>query len=382
MFINPFHLDNQMLVPLLGLFLGIPILTYAVLGYADVAILRQIPRLKSQKGNLLLALGLGAIAIALMLGMVGYLSPINSNLIRYVRASVGAAGLILTGYQVRIIWFRGKSFNSLLQNFQNPKSLQQRQVQRYWELLYVLVSRNLKVRYRGSLLGVYWSLLNPLIMTGLYTAIFGATFASYYHNSIFNYILAAFTGLVVINFFSASTSQALSSIVGNGAMLNKIRLPISIFPVSMIAANVFQFAIGVFPLIAIITLIKSKSLINLLALLIPCFALILVCTGIGLLVSALYVFFRDLPYFYELIVFMLLMSSPVFYPADIVPPQIKPFLLLNPLSPIIESLRQISLEQAPPNINLIWGTLLSSVVILALGCAFFQLWRHKFMDLL
>lgn len=75
------------------------------------------------------------------------------------------------------------------------------QVRRYYELLHVLVMRNLKVRYRGSLLGVYWSLLNPLIMTGLYSAIFGSAFASYYGNSILNYMLAAFTGLVVINFF-------------------------------------------------------------------------------------------------------------------------------------------------------------------------------------
>lgn len=98
----------------------------------------------------------------------------------------------------------------------NSSSLQNQEIKRYWELLNVLVSRNLKTRYRGSMLGVYWSLLSPLIMTGLYTAIFGATFASYYDNSIINYVMAAFTGLVVINFFTASTSQALSSVVGNG----------------------------------------------------------------------------------------------------------------------------------------------------------------------
>ncbi|MFM9158550.1 MAG: ABC transporter permease, partial [Dolichospermum sp.] len=139
------------------------------------------------------------------------------------------------------------------------------QVQRYWELLYVLVVRTLKVRYRGSFLGVYWSLLNPLIMTALYTAIFGATFASYYSNSIINYMLAAMTGLLVINFFSACTSQALASVVSNGALLNKIQLPVSVFPVSMIAANVFQFSVGAFPLLAIITLITSKNLVNVLA---------------------------------------------------------------------------------------------------------------------
>jgi lipopolysaccharide transport system permease protein len=216
-------------------------------------------------------------------------------------------------------------------------------VRRYLELLQVLVTRNLKVRYRGSFLGIYWSLLNPLIMTGLYTAIFGATFASYYGNSILNYILAAFTGLVVINFFSASTSQALSSVVGNGALLNKIRLPVSIFPVSMIVSNVFQFTMGAFPLLAVITLINSKSLVNVLALLLPFLSLVLVCTGIGFLVSSLYVFFRDLPYFYELIVFMLGIGTPIFYPATIVPNAIKPFLEVNPLSPIIESIRQIAL---------------------------------------
>ncbi|MBW4575395.1 MAG: ABC transporter permease [Aphanothece sp. CMT-3BRIN-NPC111] len=256
------------------------------------------------------------------------------------------------------------------------------QARRYWELLHVLVERNLKVRYRGSFLGVYWSLLNPLIMTGLYTAIFGAAFASYYNNSIVNYILAAFTALVVVNFFSASTSQALASVVGNGSILNKISLPVSIFPASMVASNVFQLAVGVLPLLVIMTLVISKSVLNVLALLLPLLALILVSTGIGFIVSALYVFFRDLPYFYELVVFLLWVTSPVFYPAAIVPAQIKPFLALNPLSPIIESIRQIALSGALPDLSLIWGALLSGLLIMALGWVFFSSRRSQFMDLL
>jgi ABC-type polysaccharide/polyol phosphate export permease len=256
------------------------------------------------------------------------------------------------------------------------------QARRYWELLHVLVARNLKTRYRGSFLGVYWSLLNPLLMTGLYAAIFGKAFASYYSNSIINYVLAAFTGLVVINFFSAATGQALSSVVGNGALLNKIRLPVSIFPVSMVAANLFQFTVGALPLLAIMTLITSKSIVNVLALLLPLLALILVSTGIGFLVSALYVFFRDLPYFYELVVFVLWISSPIFYPAAIVPVQVKPFLNLNPLSLIIESIRQITLSGQLPNLSLILGALLSGILILAIGWVSFQGWRSQFMDLL
>lgn len=371
-----------MLIPLIGFILGIPLLIYAVCCYTGIAIFRKIPEPKKQKGNLPLAIGLGLIAITLMLGIVGYFSPIKGDSVRYVRIIIGTAGLLLTGYQVGVIWLTSKSFKNLIKRLQQQIRLQQQPLRRYFELLHVLVSRNLKVRYRGSFLGVYWSLLNPLIMTGLYTAIFGAAFASYYGNSILNYVLASFTALVIINFFSASTSQALSSVVTNGSMLNKIRLPVSIFPVSMIAANVFQFSIGVLPLLTVMTLVNSKSFVNVLALLLPCLALTLVCTGIGFLVSALYVFFRDLPYFYELVVFVLWITSPVFYPAAIVPVEVKPILRLNPLSPIIESLRQITLSGAQPDLSLIWGALLSGIIILSLGWICFHLWRSQFMDLL
>lgn len=253
---------------------------------------------------------------------------------------------------------------------------------RYWELLRVLVERNLKTRYRGSFLGIYWSLLNPLIMTGLYTAIFGATFSSYYNDSIINYILAAFTGLATFHFFSGSTSQALPSIVDNSQLLNKIYLPISVFPVSIIVANIFHFLLGSFPLIAVVTLISSHNLINILSLFFPIIALYFICLGFSLLLSTLYIFFRDLSYFYELISFVLWISSPVFYPAEIVPDRIKPFLLLNPLTPIIESIRQISLSQNFPDPNLIFHACLNGLIVLGLGWVFFNWLRPQFMDLL
>ena len=243
---------------------------------------------------------------------------------------------------------------------------------RYLELVQILVERNLKGRYRGSVLGVYWSLLNPLMMTGLYAAIFGTAFSEYYQDSTLRYVLAAFTGLIVINFFSSSTSQALTSVVGNGALLNKVRLPVTVFPVSMIVANIFQFIVGSLPLLAIVTLIMSRNPINVLALLLPLIALGLVCTGIGFLVSALYVFFRDLPYFYELVCFVLWISSPVFYPAEIVPSAVKPFLFFNPLIPIIESIRQISLSGSLPDMILVLHSFLNGIILLMLGWIYFR----------
>lgn len=253
---------------------------------------------------------------------------------------------------------------------------------RYLELVHVLVERSLKTRYRGSILGVYWSLLNPLIMTGVYTAIFGTAFAEYFNNSVLNYVFAAFTGLIVINFFSASTSQALSSVVSSSSLLNKIELPVSVFPVSAIIANVFQFVMGAFPLLLILTIVISQNIYNIFLLPIPFISLTLICLGIGFITSSLYVFFRDLPYFYELVVFIFWISSPIFYPAEIVPDRVRPFLALNPLSPIIETTRQITLSDQSPSFYLLGSTLLSGLIIFGVGYSFFYYCRPRFMDML
>jgi lipopolysaccharide transport system permease protein len=261
------------------------------------------------------------------------------------------------------------------------------QAYRYWELLYTLAERELKVRYRGSFLGVYWSLFNPLMMTGLYTVIFGDAFKKDYDDSIWKYSLSAFTGLVIIHFFQGSTSQALSSVVANGSLLNKIRLPITVFPLSTILANTYQLIIGMIPLLAILTLVISSHqwsiLINIIAIPLPLIALMLVSAGVGFLVSALYVFFRDLPFFYELIQFVLMLTSPIFYSINIIKdPVILQLLELNPLYPVIQSLRQIVLSGQLPDLSLIIRALLSGLIILTVGLISFNWLRPKFMDLL
>jgi len=121
---------------------------------------------------------------------------------------------------------------------------------------------------------------------------------------------------------------------------------------------------------------------NILALPLPLIALILVCTGVGFVLSALYVFFRDLSYFYEVLCFVIWIASPVFYPAIIVPERARQFLILNPLLPIIESIRQIALSGQLPDLSLIGQSWLSGIIILVLGWSCFRLWKANFMDLL
>lgn len=375
-----------MLTPLIGLTLGISILCFTALGHAGSFVVSPLPSLFKQKGNLLWAFGNILLGLAFMLGALGYHDYIESPTLRVLRVALGVSGLLALSFRLvqnpHLLWDLPKEMSYLYKDIQVQTHASVLQIRRYWELLSVLVPQNLHARYRGSFLGVYWSLLNPLLMMGIYTAIFGAAFASYYNDSILNYILAAFTGLVVTNFYSTSTAQALASVVGNGSLLNKMRLPVGIFPVSMIAANLFQFAIGVLPLLAIVTLFITKNPLNLIALLIPLISLALVCMGVGFFVSALFVFFRDLGYFYELVCFVMWISSPVFYPAEIIPEPVRPFIGLNPLVPIIENLRQITLEGTIPDLSILLSSLLSGLLILTSGWTFFQWLRPRFMDLL
>lgn len=254
-------------------------------------------------------------------------------------------------------------------------------VQRRWEIVFVLAERNLRVRYRGSVLGVYWSLLNPLAITVLYTLIFGTFFAHGY-GSINRYAIAAFIGLVIVNFFAAATSQSLTSVVDDAALLNKLPVPVEAFPVAANLANVFQLLIGTFPILAILTFWQCHRLLNVFALLLPLSALFLVCLGIGFLVSALYVFFRDLSYFYDLMIFVLSISSPIIYPYKMLTPWMKSVLWLNPLVPIIESTRQIIMSGAVPDMVLVGKSFVDGALIFALGWLLFYRCRYQFMDLL
>ncbi|MEM9806500.1 MAG: ABC transporter permease, partial [Cyanobacteria bacterium P01_D01_bin.56] len=114
----------------------------------------------------------------------------------------------------------------------------------------------------------------------------------------------------------------------------------------------------------------------------PFIALVIVCLGISFLVSSLYVFFRDLQYFYELVTFLLWISSPVFYPTDIVPAAIQPFLKLNPILATIESIRQITLSTNAPSWHLIMVSFLTGLTMLVIGLACFQKFKPQYMDLL
>ena len=253
---------------------------------------------------------------------------------------------------------------------------------RYAELLEIMSWRTLKTKYRGSIIGIFWSLSNPILMTATYAAIFGTAFASYYQGSVWRYVVATFVGLTILNIFSQTSSQALASIVSSGGILNKLKLPPSIFPVSFVASNFFQFGIGALPVIALITLYITHNPINVIALLLPTLALALATTGFSLLTSALYVYFRDLPYLYEIFLFIVWITSPIFYPTALVPAKVQPFLALNPIIFIVGSFRQIAISHQWPDLSLAATAIVSGLACFLVGSFVYLKLQNDFLDLL
>jgi ABC-2 type transport system permease protein/lipopolysaccharide transport system permease protein len=255
-------------------------------------------------------------------------------------------------------------------------------MKRWWDLLRVLTERMLKARYRGSILGIYWSLLNPVLMTTVYTAVFGYAYRSYYGGSILRYALTVFVGLAIIQFFGGSTTQALPSVVVNSGLLNKIRLPMEIFPTSTVAAHAVQLSVGVLPILIVMTLFETHDVLRVLLLPFPLIGLILLSAGVSYLMSTIYVYFRDIPHIYELITFLAWVTLPVFYPIAIVPERVRHILYFNPLFPTVESLKDLALGSGWPDFILIAASLATGLAALALGLLVFQWRRREFMDLI
>ncbi len=249
------------------------------------------------------------------------------------------------------------------------------------ELIRITARRALLARYRGTAFGILWAFGNPVMMTVLYSALFGTAFQDYYGSTV-RYMLAAFTGVLVVTFFLQATADGLASIVANGGLLNKIAIRPIVFPLASVLANAFQQAVTTVPVLLVLSIVVARDPLRILLLPFVLIAVFALTTGVSLLLATLFVFFRDLPHLWAIVGFMLWMTSPVFYPAELVPPAIRPWLALNPLGQAVSAVRDLVLGAGPIHGAPILMTCVSGVVALALGFAVL-VWREtQFLDLL
>ncbi len=263
-----------------------------------------------------------------------------------------------------------------------PASTQKPWRRRQLDIVRMSAIRQLKTRYRGTFLGVLWSFGNPILMTGLYTMLFGTAFASYYGGSVVRYVFSAFVAIIVVTFFSQGTTEALIAVVANGGLLNKIAVDPETFPIAAIAANVFQQSITTFPTIIILTAVITRDPVRVALVPVVLAALVALVAGFGLALAAMYVFFRDLSHLWAVVSFIFWMTSPVFYPAALVPVHVRPWFQINPVGLAIAAMREVVLGRGPIDFLVVAKFIAVALCIALAGHAIFRAKRRQFMDLL
>ncbi|HEY9555366.1 MAG TPA: ABC transporter permease [Acidimicrobiales bacterium] len=227
-----------------------------------------------------------------------------------------------------------------------PRRLQA--VWRYRELLVGLVRKELKVKYKDSSLGFFWSMLNP----AMYLAVFYVVFQIILGSGIPYFAIYLLSGLLAWNLFNGSVTAATGSIVNNGSLVNKVYFPREILPLSTVGANLVHFFLQTLVLLAALVIFRYDVAFEYLWLVIPALAVLLVlAAGFGILFAALNVYARDLQHLLELVMLAWFWLTPIVYawqlPADKLSESglSTSLTLLNPIVPIV-----ISLQRG------IWGT--------------------------
>ena len=246
---------------------------------------------------------------------------------------------------------------------------------KYRFLLLELVKRDIKVKYRNSVLGIFWSFLNPLLYMIVMTIIFGTLFS----RSITNFPVFYLSGMVVFTLFSQGSSGALTSITGNAPMLNKVYIPKYMYALSSILSNLVTFIFSLVILVLIMIATNAPFSIYILYSFFPVILVIMLTIGAGLLLATLNVFFRDIQHLYRVFTTLLMYGSAIFYPISIVPEKFQILFILNPLYAIITLFRDSFYSGTPYDLfNMVYGSLFA-VILLILGMVMFYKLQDKFI---
>jgi lipopolysaccharide transport system permease protein len=249
----------------------------------------------------------------------------------------------------------------------------------YRELFYTFLERDLKVRYKQTALGVIWVILQPLVATGAYTLIFGKI--AKMPTDGLPYALFYLASTVPWAAFSRELNGSAMSVEGNAHLISKVYFPRLIVPFAVVTGSAVDFAIGwlIMNIVAMVFGFWSWLLLPLT----PFLLLLQWCTGLGwgLVLAALNAQYRDVKHAIGFLVQLLMLATPVIYPASKLPSAIQPFLFLNPMAVVIETYRDI-LKGVPLNWFLLTSALLTSVFYLAAGVWFFRKREARLADIL
>jgi len=217
---------------------------------------------------------------------------------------------------------------------------------RFRYLLFLLVKRDFVTRYRRSVLGVLWSVLNPLLSMIVLSMVFSNLFGV----EIPNFPVYVFSGQLIYNFFNESTTTAMGSIVGGAGTIKKVYVPKYIFPISKIVSAITNMGFAFVAFMLVFTVTGHPFYWTIFLVPIPMIYIIIFSTGVGMLLSAMAVFFRDLTHIYTIFTMLLFFLTPIMYHVDILPERVFHLIHLNPLFHYVEYFRNLALYGVIPSL--------------------------------
>lgn len=250
-----------------------------------------------------------------------------------------------------------------------------KKLMQYEFLFEELVKRDFKKKYKRTVLGMGWSLLSPLLML----LVMALVFTQFFGRDTPHYIIYLFCGNLVFSYFSESTQSGMKALMENSKVFTKVNIPKYLFLLSKNVQTLISFLLSLVIFFLFVAVDGLPFTWKFLCLAYPIVCLVLFNIGVGLILSALYIFFRDVKYLYDVFIKLLMYMSAIFYTIDRYDAAIQNAFLLNPVYLFIRYFRKIVIEGAIPSV---WFHLLMAadvVVALALGCWMYKKYNTKFL---
>jgi lipopolysaccharide transport system permease protein len=251
-------------------------------------------------------------------------------------------------------------------------------------LIYAIAKRDVESRYKGTILGLLWAMVTPLIAMSIYIFVFGTIFNAKWVKGEdgVQYVLLLYMGLIIFNCFSECINRAPMLVLSNSNYVKKIIFPLEVLSVSSALSSLFQ--VGLSMIIWLIIYLFAFGSLNLTVLFAPIILieLAMLCVGIGLILSSVGVFVRDLTQIMSSITSMLLFLSPVLYPVSSIPEEYRGWIYLNPLVQIIESIRLVMFYGKVPDPYLMLSSMFIQIIIFLMGIYWFQKTKKGFADVM
>lgn len=238
-----------------------------------------------------------------------------------------------------------------------------------------LVKRDFKKKYKRTVLGLLWSMLSPLMMLSVMSFVF----SQFFGRSIEYYVVYILAGQIVFAYFSESTNAGMVALLGNASIFSKINVPKYLFVLSRNISALINFGLTILIFFAFVFGYGIKPSLTMFFIFYPVICLILFNYGVGLVLSALYIFFRDMQYLYSLLLQVIMYGSAIFYSIDILSKDLQTIFYFNPLYVYITFIRESVIYGKTPELLLWVLCLFYAVTAFFIGLYFYKHYNYKFV---